>query len=334
MTFAWRHCGGAVAGGAGVVVNGARTVLTARGRASLGNLCATAGTCLAIANARESLPSSRCYNPSDVVDNLDARRVQTQTRVLTRIATGVLDHRRHRLRPDDVPAGAPVRRQPARLGRAWPALVHRHRRALGVQQPARRPADRAVAADPHRRRADRRRRMGPRRGDHRHLRRAQDLGRAAARDPAAVVHRASVPELDAHAARRSSAASLLWVDYTTALEPLRAEATRSRRRRRTTTAGSACCRSSTRASASMQLRLIVSSASARPELGPALPAARRLIAFLQREQPHALPRVRAELQRAEPAREPRAQGSTRVPHRRSCTRVSPAPSGASATTRR
>ena len=75
------------------------------------------------------------------------------------------DLRRPLVHPDDLPAGTPVRRQPARIGRALGA-GDRHRRAFGVRQPDRRPADRAVAADPHRRRAHRRGRMGPRRGDH------------------------------------------------------------------------------------------------------------------------------------------------------------------------
>ena len=95
---------------------------------------------------------------------------------------------------------------------------------------------------------------------------------------------------------------LLWVDYTTDLEPLRAEATRLAEASKDFD-GRVCLLQVVDASErSMQLRLIVSSPSAGQNWDLRCLLREGLIAFMQREQPHALPRVRAELQRGEAAR--------------------------------
>ncbi len=107
--------------------------------------------------------------------------------------------RRHRARhhADDVPGGARVRYERARLGR-----VRRHHRRLRRTEPAAQRHRRFAARVQRRRTAGRRRgrrgRMGPRRGDHTELRRRAHLGRPAD-DPAdLVLHPGAVRELDAH----------------------------------------------------------------------------------------------------------------------------------------
>ena len=106
---------------------------------------------------------------------------------------------------------------------------------------------------------------------------------------------------------RSSAQTIgsvmLWVDYTTDLEPLRAEATRLAKASKNFD-GRVCLLQVVEASErGMQLRLIVSSPSAGQNWDLRCLLREGLIAFLQREQPHALPRVRAEVQSAEAARD-------------------------------
>jgi len=94
---------------------------------------------------------------------------------------------------------------------------------------------------------------------------------------------------------------MLWVDYTTDLEPLRAEATRLAKASKDYD-GRVCLLQVVETSErSMQLRLIVSSPSAGQNWDLRCLLREGLIAFLQREQPQALPRVRAELQRAAPS---------------------------------
>jgi small-conductance mechanosensitive channel len=96
---------------------------------------------------------------------------------------------------------------------------------------------------------------------------------------------------------------MLWVDYTTELEPLRAEATRLAKSSKDYD-GRVCLLQVVETNdRSMQLRLIVSSPSAGQSWDLRCLLREGLIAFLQREQPQALPRVRAELQRTAPERD-------------------------------
>ena len=83
--------------------------------------------------------------------------------------------RHDRRRADDLRAGAAIRRQPVRLRRRR-RHRRRPRRAPGAQQFVRRRAIGDDAADPHRRRGDRRKRMGHHRGDHVDLCRGADAG--------------------------------------------------------------------------------------------------------------------------------------------------------------
>ena len=96
---------------------------------------------------------------------------------------------------------------------------------------------------------------------------------------------------------------MLWVDYTTELEPLRAEATRLAKASKDYDGRVCLLQVVDTSDRSMQLRVIVSSPSAGQSWDLRCLIREGLIAFLQREQPHALPRVRAELQRATPERD-------------------------------
>jgi small-conductance mechanosensitive channel len=96
---------------------------------------------------------------------------------------------------------------------------------------------------------------------------------------------------------------MLWVDYTADLEPLRAEATRLAKASKDFD-GRVCLLQVVETSErGMQLRVIVSSPSAGQSWDLRCLIREGLIAFLQREQPHALPRVRAEIEGAEAAHE-------------------------------
>jgi small-conductance mechanosensitive channel len=95
---------------------------------------------------------------------------------------------------------------------------------------------------------------------------------------------------------------MLWVDYTTDLEPLRAEATRLAKTSKDFDDRVCLLQVVETSERGMQLRLIVSSPSAGQNWDLRCLLREGLIAFLQREQPHALPRVRAELQSVEAAR--------------------------------
>jgi hypothetical protein len=89
----------------------------------------------------------------------------------------------------------------------------------------------------------------------------------------------------------------LWVDYTTELEGLRAEAVRLAQGSKDYD-GRVCLLQVTDTSErAMQLRLIVSSASAGQNWDLRCLLREGLVAFLQNKQPHALPRLRAEIER-------------------------------------
>ena len=103
---------------------------------------------------------------------------------------------------------------------------------------------------------------------------------------------------------------MLWVDYTTELEPLRAEATRLAKASKDYDGRVCLLQVVDTTDRSMQLRVIVSSPSAGQNWDLRCLLREGLIAFLQREQPQALPRVRAELQGAGPEREARVRAPT------------------------
>ena len=88
----------------------------------------------------------------------------------------------------------------------------------------------------------------------------------------------------------------LWVDYTTELEPLRAEATRLARSSKDYDGRVCLLQVVDTNERAMQLRLIVSSPSAGQNWDLRCLLREGLIGFLQRTQPHALPRVRAEVE--------------------------------------
>jgi len=87
-----------------------------------------------------------------------------------------------------------------------------------------------------------------------------------------------------------------WVDYTTELEPLRAEATRLARASKDHDGRVCLLQVVDTSERAMKLRLIASSASAGQNWDLCCLLREGLIAFMQRNQPHALPRVRAEVQ--------------------------------------
>ena len=92
----------------------------------------------------------------------------------------------------------------------------------------------------------------------------------------------------------------LWVDYTTELEPLRAEATRLARSSKDYDGRVCLLQVVDTNERAMQLRLIVSSPSAGQNWDLRCLLREGLIGFLQRTQPHALPRVRAEVEGVPP----------------------------------
>ncbi len=122
---------------------------------------------------------------------------------------------------------------------------------------------------------------------------------------------------------------MLWVDYTTELEPLRAEAKRIAQGSKEYD-GRVCLLQVVETSErAMQLRIIVSSPSAGQSWDLRCLMREGLISFLQRGQPHALPRVRAEIEGL-PPRAPEATeaageaGAQKVP----AVRPAPAPAPA------
>ena len=87
-----------------------------------------------------------------------------------------------------------------------------------------------------------------------------------------------------------------WVDYTTDLEPLRKEATRLAQGSKDCDDRVCLLQVVDTNERAMQLRLIVSSPSAGQSWDLRCLLREGLIGFLQRTQPHALPRVRAEVE--------------------------------------
>ena len=103
-----------------------------------------------------------------------------------------------------------------------------------------------------------------------------------------------------------------WVDYTAALEPLRQEATRLAQASQDYDGRVCLLQVVDTSERAMQLRLIVSSPSAGQNWDLRCLLREGLIAFMQREQPQALPRVRAEIQeppRGRLAEQPAPRGS-------------------------
>jgi small-conductance mechanosensitive channel len=94
----------------------------------------------------------------------------------------------------------------------------------------------------------------------------------------------------------------LWVDYTTDLAPLRAEATRLAQGSKDYD-GRVCLLQVVETSErAMQLRLIVSSPSAGQNWDLRCLLREGLVALMQRDHPDALPRIRAEMRESAPAR--------------------------------
>lgn len=286
-----------------VVVNGAPDALPGiEGMLHFfGILLIAAGTWLAIAAVQGIADVIAVLNPSDVVDNLHARRVLTQTRVLTRIATGVLifagiafvlmTFPRARQFGTSLLASAGL--SALVIGIAARSVFGNLLAGLQIalSQPIR--IDDVLIVE-------------------------GEWGRVEEITSTYVVlkiwdeRRLVIPlqwfiEHPFQNWTRTSAQIIgsvtLWADYTTDLEPLRAEATRLAKASKDFD-GRVCLLQVVEASErGMQLRLIVSSPSAGQNWDLRCLLREGLIAFLQREQPHALPHVRAELQRAEPARD-------------------------------
>jgi small-conductance mechanosensitive channel len=91
-----------------------------------------------------------------------------------------------------------------------------------------------------------------------------------------------------------------WVDFSTELEPLRVEATRLAQSSKDYDGRVCLLQVVDTSERAMQLRLIVSSPSAGQSWDLRCLLREGLIALLQRDQPHALPRVRAEIQDLQP----------------------------------
>jgi len=115
----------------------------------------------------------------------------------------------------------------------------------------------------------------------------------------------------------------LWVDYTTELEPLRAEATRLARGSKDYDGRVCPLQVVETGERAMQLRLIVSSPSAGQSWDLRCLLREGLIDFLQRTQPHALPRVRAEVDGLPPRAAQIASGDARPPDATTATGSSP-----------
>ncbi len=264
-----------------------------------GVLLIAACTWVAIAAVQGIADVVAVLNPQDVADNLHARRVLTQTRVLTRIATGVLifaglafilmTFPRARQFGTSLLASAGL--SALVIGIAARSVFSNLLAGLQIalSQPIR--IDDVLIVE-------------------------GEWGRVEEITGAYVVlkiwdeRRLVIPlqwfiEHPFQNWTRTSAqiigSVLLWVDYTTDLEPLRAEATRLAKASKDFD-GRVCLLQVVDANErSMQLRLIVSSPTAGQNWDLRCLLREGLIAYLQREQPQALPRVRAELQNAEPA---------------------------------
>ena len=279
-------------------------------------------------------PSSCCH-PQDVADNLQARRILTQTRVLSRIAIAVLLFAGARVHAHDLPAArassAPACwRRPALsalvIGLAARSVFSNLLAGLQIalSQPIR--IDDVLIVE-------------------------GEWGRVEEITGTYVVlkiwdeRRLIIPlqwfienpfQNWTRTTRRSSAASCSGSTTRTELEPLRAEATRLAKASKDYDGRVCLLQVVDTSDRSMQLRLIVSSPSAGQNWDLRCLLREGLIGFLQREQPQALPRVRAELQRARrrataTACTPRP---TRARRRGSCTVASPAPGCGRAAMRR
>ena len=111
-----------------------------------------------------------------------------------------------------------------------------------------------------------------------------------------------------------------WVDYTTELEPLRAEATRLAQSSKDFDNRVCLLQVVDTSEHAMKLRLIISSASAGQSWDLCCLVREGVVAFMQRTQPHALPRLRAEVYeaqvdaaRAGAARAPAADAPAQAP---------------------
>jgi len=105
----------------------------------------------------------------------------------------------------------------------------------------------------------------------------------------------------------------LWVDYTIDLEPLRAEATRLAQGSKDFDGRVCLLQVVDTSERSMKLRLIISSASAGQNWDLCCLMREGLVAYLQRNQPQALPRVRAEFQQLQAGTSAAAAGGAGVP---------------------
>jgi hypothetical protein len=128
-------------------------------------------------------------HPVDLGDNLHARRIQTQTRVLARTAMFFLLL---------IGAASALMTFPGMRQIGASLLASAGVRPPCIGQPYRRIADRVDPAHPPRRCRHHRRRMGAHRGNHFGVRGGEDLGRAPARSAPAMGDRASIPELDSY----------------------------------------------------------------------------------------------------------------------------------------
>ena len=107
-----------------------------------------------------------------------------------------------------------------------------------------------------------------------------------------------------------------WVDYTTDLEPLRAEATRLAQGSKDHDGRVCLLQVVDTSERAMQLRLIVSSPSAGQNWDLRCLLREGLIALMQREHPDALPRIRTELREAAGAHDHRGELEARLSGRR------------------
>ena len=103
-----------------------------------------------------------------------------------------------------------------------------------------------------------------------------------------------------------------WVDYTTDLEPLRKEATRLAQGSKDFDGRVCLLQVVDTSDRAMKLRLIVSSPSAGQSWDLCCLLREGLIALMQREHPGALPRLRAEMQRPTDAHGPRGELEARL----------------------
>ena len=107
-----------------------------------------------------------------------------------------------------------------------------------------------------------------------------------------------------------------WVDYTTDLAPLRAEATRLAQASKDFDGRVCLLQVVDTSERAMQLRLIVSSPSAGQSWDLRCLLREGLIALMQRDHPDALPRIRAEMRESAPAHAGSGELEARIPGQR------------------